>query len=203
MLLLAVIGSLFIFGALGIVLWILVKPLDDEMPSLEQSTKDADVVWGLWYTGDRVMGEGLLKYNSIKRILLLEPNPNNQSFIDGASDADNPVARRVHQIEDLTREAIGRGIEVRWYFERQFQSITIYDKYDKDSVMIDSNLNLWSLNAWISVEFFQLLVKREERPRKKITNEHHTESFNRYVSQYQMIWDFASRSPRPEEYAQQ
>ena len=55
-----------------------------KIPSHREAVNKSQVAWGLWYTGDKMRGLKLLKTGKFKRILLLNPSPNNQSLDEHA-----------------------------------------------------------------------------------------------------------------------
>src|SRR4030042_6887734 len=52
----------------------------ENIPTRREAIEQSEAVWGLWYTGDGMRGDGLFKSGKVKRILLLNPSMQNQSI---------------------------------------------------------------------------------------------------------------------------
>lgn len=78
MLITYIIGGLCLLIALGIFIYNLKQPIEDQIPSMLDTIKDSKVVWGFWHSGVRAKEH--FQYGTVKRMLLLEPNPDNEAF---------------------------------------------------------------------------------------------------------------------------
>ncbi len=171
-----------IFGAVGLG-WSLWRVfVTYSIPSFTRAYKRSNVIWGLWHSGGRTSRNKLhIKYNSLKRILLLDPftddfEPSLENYQDTPEQAKKDIIR-------LTREAMVKGIEVKWYPKMQTHALTFF--------------NPNSVKAWLVVEEHTPLISCDDRPRKllKLGVPEYDSAFLKFTK----LWDKA-RVPNPKEY---
>jgi len=186
----------WIFIAIGLIVFfaLLIKPLRNEIPPLEHSVKNSKVVWGLWFTGDKITEKGLVeKYHSIKRILLLDPKSDAfKRHLEKSIDTEERAGRQIRQ---LTKQAQENNLEVRWYFKEQESGITLYDSQEGNEPSSDK--------AWCVFEKHDVHVLREDRPRTISKNiKEGRKEYEILLNKYKEIWgDKYSREPKHEEYS--
>lgn len=149
-----------------------------EIPSREKAIKKSKVVWGCWFTGGEVEKSRLIeKTNSIKRILLLAPDSIQfKRHIEITPDTEEN-AKRV--IISLTKQALNKDIEVRWYSDAYNQrSITIYNP-DSDK-------------AWLTYQVAEENIARPNRVLYSIKKTDDEEEFKRQQKIYDDIWNHKS-----------
>lgn len=185
-------GCILIVVGIVIVLGYMLKPADDEIPSLRKSIKGAKLVWGQWHTGDRIRSENLTEIGSIKKILLLDPNANNLALKNVANKAKIRLEEAIFEIKALTEKAMQEGIEVRWHTQNIGQAITIYDPQPVEK---DRELKPYSQKAWLTVQVLEPLVGRDQRQLYPIRKAKDPERFNKYIEEFERIWKYASRKP--------
>ena len=193
---LVAVGSIFAFGGAVLIVRSAIKPLDDEMPPIRKAFKESKVVWGMWHTGDRIRSGKLYKIRSTQKILLLEPSRNNPSFERVMKIAKHSFEEAIFEIKTLTRKATEMGIPVRWHTEYLGYALTIYDS---EPIQQNQELKPVSEKAWISVQFLEPSIAREQRQKNMVRKTEETEEFNDYIETYERIWR-TSRIPNPEEY---
>jgi hypothetical protein len=183
-----IICSVFFGMGMIIIACVFLIPSRDEIPTLEDAIKHSRIVWGLWFTGDRHF-DLIQKHNCFKRILLMEPD--SIAFKDSLSlstDAKDSTS----QIKKVTKRAIEKGIEVRWYSEPpQVTSLTIYDTVQGDEP-----------NSEKSYFITTQLDKGKPRSKREIDIIHKTQDsneFNTQINRFKILWG-NSRVPKPEEY---
>ncbi|MBI2832038.1 MAG: hypothetical protein HYX79_07260 [Chloroflexi bacterium] len=171
----------------GIIIWALTKPLAEEIPSFQEAYKKASIVWGLWHSGGRTREQGFhVRYDSLKRILILDPYTaefTNGTLFEGYFDT--PKRAKI-DICVLTREAVAKGISVRWYTKMQSVIYTIFNPENND--------------AWLVAEEHRPNVPRDDRPRKILKKERNKAEFLSIVDKYESLWRLA-RTPLPVEYS--
>jgi hypothetical protein len=186
-----ILSVIFICVGFGIILWALLKPIPNEVPPLEYIIKRSKAVWGLWFMGDRITEQHLIeKYDSIKRILLLDPE--SEAFKESVRKSIDTEERARRQIRQLTGEAKRKKIEVRWYNEVQESGITLYDP--------QSGYEPTSVKAECVFEIHDLLVLRDDRPKRVIRKISDETEFNLLIAKYNDLWNCKSREPKSEEY---
>ncbi len=186
------------FVMLGIILWQVkrakqpkqvAKIKEAEMiPSRREALESAKVAWGLWHTGTRMRIDFLLEVESLRRVLLLEPNAQNPSLGYISTKSKNPVDWIIGEIRATTKVALDNDIDVRWYFTARESALTIYDPTpvgDKPC----------SENAWIYVEYFAPSVGVDQRKGHIIHNSGKDKNrFMGYYKEYEDIWNDSNKS---------
>ena len=175
----------------------------DNRPRIEgvaQSRRDAlessRVAWGLWHTGTRMRIERLLKLDSLKRILILEPNTNSKSVKVIAERSGETEKGIITQLEDTTREALKNGKDIRWYSEHRESAFTIYDNSPIKEP--DGSLKPCSDNAWIYVEYLTPTVGVDQRTGEAIHNKgKDKDRFMGFYQEYEDIWNNKSIPANP------
>lgn len=157
------------------------------IPSFKRTYKKSSAVWGLWHSGGRTREQRLhVRYGSLRRILILDPYTT--EFTSGSlfeGYYDTPKHAKI-DICALTREAVAKGISVRWYPKMQSVIYTIFDP-ERDA-------------AWLVAEEHKPNVPRDDRPRKILKKPNNRAEFESIITKYETIWQTA-RTPSPEEYS--
>lgn len=189
-----IIGGILAGIGLIVLLGILCIPLKKEIPPIEVVVKHSKIVWGMWFTGNEVLQKGLVgKYNSIQRILLMQPDSpafNENIKITGASKEQTKG-----EILKLTKHAIEKGVDVRWYSEHMGIGLTLFDT--------NGNEPMSSNKAGCIVQILIPNAPKDERPTyigsNKIGKEWY---FVGMLKKFNDIWnsDQYSRKPLQEEY---
>lgn len=186
----------FIVGGIltvsGIVLFVFNwrNPVDDYIPSISETIKNSKVVWGFFHSGNRARQS--LNYGSVKRILLLEPEPDNEAFKHVLSEVSvRPTTARTLITEiGLTKdEAVSRHIDLRWHNEVTSQSFMICDSSPK----IEGDLTTFSHQAFVVVQVLDRNLNIEEWAKYKKTASKDKYAFDSYVKWFQDVWDNRSK----------
>jgi hypothetical protein len=177
-----VISWILLSIGLGLLAWVFLKPVLGEVPPIDIAIKKSKVVWGLWFSGDRIYSNQLLeKYNSVKRILLVDPNTDVFRMVVEKSIETESIVE--NEIKRLTKQAMSKGIPVRWYRKFQVTALTLYDPENN--------------KAWCVLQELKPNVPREDRPLSKIKG---TDSqYKGVLARFQDIWDNYSRVPTSSE----
>lgn len=164
------------------------KSNDAALPSRREALESSKVAWGLWHTGTRMRIEKLLKLESLKRILILEPNKDTDSIEIIAKRSEESTESIITQIQDTTREALENGKDIRWYSKHRESAFTIYDATPvKDE---DGTLKPCSDNAWMYVEYLNPEVGVDQRTGEVIYNKGKNKSrFMGFYHEYKDIWE--------------
>ncbi len=161
--------------------------------SRREALESATIAWGLWHTGTRMRIEKLLELPSLKRVLILEPNPDNPSVGEVAEKSNEKPNTIISYIRDTTNEALNNGIDTRWYFKARGDSLTIYDSTPVEDA--DGTLKPCSENAWTYIEYFHPRVGVDQRKGSCIYNKGKDKNlFNAYYREYEDIWNDSSKS---------
>ena len=180
-------GVALIFG-IGIFIYNWRHPTDDEIPSIEDSVKNSKVVWGFWHTGERAKDS--FRYGSIKRVLLLEPNAGNESFLHISTQAQVTKTELSENIHITTEKAITNNIDIRWYDDPTVISFMICDS----SPNIENNRIVnFSKRAYVVVQVIDAHISRSEWAIYKKTMAKDEYAFNEYVNWFKDIWDDRSK----------
>jgi hypothetical protein len=170
------------------------KPIEQ---TFEDDLKVAKIGWGLWYTGTKIMADKSLNAGVIKRVLLLNPDPNNEALKQIVRESDTNIEGVLTDIRTLTEEIaklnrhLGMQINIRWYEEYRPQSFTIFDTDPvKDK---KGHLEPSSPNAWIVVKYLEPLVGAGHRKLDRVFKATHPERFNAYFELYKRIWTQAKK----------
>jgi hypothetical protein len=176
---------------LSIVGYILLKPLSKEIPPIEIAVKDSKVVWGMWFTGERVLAKKLPeKYTSIKKILLMEPN--SEAFETNLEITKASRDETKNEILRLTQMAMKKELEVRWYSTYRGIGLTLCDPLDSDEPS--------SNQAWCVVQSLKGSAPRDERETYISKNTVNGRSyFQSMLQNFKETWE-NSRTPDPGEY---
>lgn len=188
---LQVISWIIVAVGLYIIGYVLFCPLRKEIPPIPHLLKKSKTVWGLWFTGDRMMKEIMAgNGGAIKRILLLAPD--SEAFkknleITGADDGDTK-----RDIRKLTQKATERGISVRWYSRHEGFSLTLYDPLDIGEPS--------SRKARCVVQILIPNVPREDRPLHMGGRQPREDVgyFNGKLIKFKEIWDSKTLSRKPD-----
>lgn len=186
-----IIGYIFLFVGLSYILWIILYPLHDEIPSPEYCYKKSKVIWGLWNTGADMRERGLIeKYHSkIKRILLM--NPESDGFQENLELTSGNELLSKKEIIDLTKLANQKGIELRWYDKLQHNTITFYDYAESCGETPEPR----SEKAWCVLRELKPHVPRKNRPMYKLMRKKDEQEFNHQLSTFNNIWENNSKEP--------
>jgi len=163
---------------------------DDDFPSISETIKNSKVVWGFWHTGNRARES--FYYGSVKRILLLEPDPNSEAFRHVLSEVSiRPVTAKelIAQIELTKDEAISKNIKIRWHNEVTSHSLMICDP----SAEIEGGKTTFSDQAFVFVQVPDRNLNIEEWKKYKKTASRDRGAFDRYVAWFKDVWDNKSK----------
>ena len=174
--------AIALFGVVGLA-WSLWRVfVTYSIPDFKRAYRRSNKVWGLWHSGGRTRRNRLhIKYNSLKRILLLDPFTSD--FAPSLENYQDTPEQAIEDITTLTREAFTKGIEVKWYPKMQTHAITFF--------------NPNSAKAWVVIEEHTPLISCEDRPRKlvKVGKPEYEAAFQKFNK----IWANA-RIPESREY---
>ncbi len=177
--------------AYGIVRDSLALP-QNRLSSRREALESARVAWGLWHTGTRMRIEKLLKVESLKRILVLQPCADNPSLTIVADRSKERTESIANEILDITKDAICNKKDIRWYLQHRESSFTIYDS---TPISEDGILKPCSDNAWIHVEYLIPKVGVDQRTGEAIYNKGKDKArFMGFYQEYEDVWE---RSVQP------
>jgi hypothetical protein len=181
----------FIIGMIVIVATLLI-PSKGEIPDREYAIKHSKIVWAFWFSGGRHL-ELIRKYNSVKRILLMEPD--SPAFKANLQISGYDKAAAKDEIKKLTQLAINKGIGVKWYKSPRYinSSLTIYDPSEGEEPS--------SSKAYYVLSTLEKDVPRSKRALFVIRRKDDENEFKNQIKKFKDIWDNFSRQPRPEEYS--
>ncbi len=189
------VGYIFIALSLLLLLYVLLRPINNEIPPMEYSIKNSKEVWWLWFTGKRHLDRGLLCKDSIKKILVL--NPNSDSFIKNVGFREGDWERSRSDIIAITKEAKSKGISIKWYSEFQKISFTLYEPKGKGQV--------FSNKAYSVREMLELGIPPDSRRKYISLNKGNGQiDFQDRVDSFNRIWDDKSTiEPSERDYGKQ
>ncbi len=182
-----VIGGIAILIGICIFIYNWRHPTEDEIPSIPDAIKYSKLVWGFWHTGERAKYS--FKYGSVKRVLLLEPNRQNKSFLhilEQAPVTPNELAENIHL---TTQRAIDNKIPVKWHNDPTVLSFTICDP----SPTIEQDIVIFSNKAYVVVQVIDKNLDREEWSLYKKTMSKDKYAFNAYAKWFKDVWDNRSK----------
>lgn len=184
-----IVGGLFILAGIVLFVYNWRKPVD-YTPSIPETFKNSKVVWGLWHTGNRARHS--FYYGSVKRILLLEPEPDSEAFRHVLAEVSGrpTTAKELMTEISLTKdEAISRNIETRWHNEVTSLSFMICDP----SPTIEGDLVTFSHQAFVVAQVLDRNLNIEEWGKNKITASKNKYEFDNYVRWFKDVWDNKSK----------
>lgn len=199
----AVVVGDILFGLVALAIAVLIppfcllRPSNDEIPSVRKSVESSKVAWGLWHTGDYVRAEcqhiGMDKF---KKMLLLEPTKRNKALTQVAEKAPNPINVEIEQIRATAQKALTDGVDVRWYWEEVHNTFTIWDDTPVAVVVEGENESQpRSDRAWMVVQVFTPTSSPRDRDRNRINNKaEQRDKFDGYFQQFNDIWNDPKRS---------
>lgn len=174
---------------------------EPRVQDLRTSIQSARVVWGRCHSGNRLMDERLFDFDNVKRLLLLSADEDNKALEHIVELSNDKMDSTISRIRDTTKEAIERGVEVKWHREYRDTSIMIYDTQPKAKA---GKLIPSSDEAYITVQVLEPQVGRDERHIYRINNQgKQGKRFSDHFDDFIDIWENKSRKPRPEEYGEQ
>lgn len=184
-----IVGGVFIVCGVMIFIYNLKHPIEEGIPSLMDSIRHSKLVWGFWHTGTRAKGN--FQYGSIKKILLLEPNPDSEAFKHVLAEATGKATQNEIMTEiSLTKEkALSNHIKLRWHNEVTSLSFTIFDP----SPNIDGELVTFSQRAFVVAQVLDRNLNIEEWSLYKKTNAKDKYAFEEYVKWFKKVWDDRSK----------
>lgn len=191
-----VIGGILAGVGIIILIGIVCIPLKKEIPPIEVGVKKSRVVWGMWFTGSDVLQKDLIgKYDSIQRILLMQPD--SPAFKRNIEITGESEKQAKDEILKLTKRAVDKGVDVRWYLEHIGIGLTLFDK---------TNVKLeqpFSNKAYCVVQLLIPNAPGNERPTYIGKNQTGKAGyFIGMLKKFNDIWDSnnLSRKPSKEEY---
>jgi len=159
-------------------------PQDDEIPSITEAIRNSKVVWGFWHTGERAKRN--FQDGSVKRVLLLEPNPSSEAFKGVLAEAKNTTQNElITNIKLTTESALSNGIEIKWHNEVTSLSFMICDP----SPTIEGELVKFSKRAFVVVQVLDRNLDIGEWSLYRKTNTKDKYAFNGYVNWFKNVWD--------------
>lgn len=178
-------GGLFVLVGFGIFAYNFKNPKDDEIPSIVSAIKNSKVVWGFWHTGARAKQH--FQYGSIKKVLLLEPNPDSEAFKHLLAEVTGKATQKELITEiDLTKEkALSNHIELRWHNEVTSLSFMICDP----SPIFDGGLVTFSQKAFVTAQVLDRNLDIEEWSLYRKSKAKDKYAFEGYVNWFKKIWD--------------
>jgi len=178
-----IVGASFLLVGIGIFIYNWKYPVD-LIPSIEESVKTSRVVWGFWHTGERAKDS--FRYGAISRVLLLEPNMQNASFLHVAKQAQITTRELFENIHLTTEKAIDNNVNVRWYDDPTVISFMICDPIPN----IENNKIVnFSKKAYVVVQIIDANLSRSEWPLYKKSLDKDEYAFNSYVRWFKDVWD--------------
>lgn len=150
------------------------RAIELEFP-LNALFESAQIIWAVWVTGSRAYAQDVHKINSLKRLLLPNPEIKHEAL-------SAVVSRDIKEIKtqsfDLSKAAASAGVEVRWYGSNNLLcgSLIIGEPY-KDE-------------AWAQYEpFLSAKTDAQHRPIIRITKKDNPTLFENFLNEYQAIWE--------------
>jgi hypothetical protein len=169
---------------------------ETKLKSIKDAIKDSKCVWAFVYTGGQILDANVVKKGeptSIKKIILLKPDLNNDAFnyITELSGNDTPTKREkeIQIIRSLLESVKSVSTKVKTYYhsEKLAYTFMIYDKTPK----IEGAIELpKSKNAWIVVQPLEPKRATEKKDWRKwvVKNEGKTkEQFEAYYNLFTKI----------------
>lgn len=192
----APLGYGLVFFAIGAMIFLYHKGRSEtKAKDIVSAVKEAKVTWGLWHTGaTSILDRGVItpgKPTSIKRVLLLKPDPNTPEFkfLTRFAGRDREAEQKRHIDEtnsliDLLHEA---KIPYRCYSEYLLFTFTIFDKKPTEKERGEDIPS--SKDAYVVVQPVE--PKRRLRPYRKwvVRNKgKDKDQFEAYLQLYKEIW---------------
>ncbi|GEM_PF-4571564 len=179
-----IVGGILILAAVTIFVYNLKRPTDDFIPSREQAIRESKVVWGFWHTGENA--KKLLRYGTVQRILLLEPNEANQSFCYRMTEARATKTDLITNVRLTTAAAQALEIPVKYHNELTALSFMICDP-SPDIECSDSVS--FSKRAYVVAQVMDRNLVTSEWPRYKVTKAGNPHAFRDYEHWFKDVWD--------------
>jgi len=158
-------------------------------PTLKEESQQSKVVWALWYAGTKARADKVIDVDIPMKILLLQPNADNEALKRVIEEADTPLDEILADITFLTRRALHKKgrIQVGWLTDYIGYTLTIYDnsptKGKNGELILNSN------NAWLVRTPLDPRVGAGERTRERIYNKgKDAEKFQAYLETYKEFW---------------
>jgi len=172
--------------------------LQGNIRSRREAIEQSEAVWGLWYTGDGIRGDKLLRSGKVRRILLLNPSMKNQSIEENAGVVDCTASSLRSEINLTKDEAEIYHIPYKYYVNFRPQSFTIFDPtpIQNESGEVSEPIPN-SENAWICTQHPAYSISRELWPRKEYKNKGKSKNdFDKYFREFEDIWLNNSVEPK-------
>jgi len=159
-----------------------------------ESIEQAEVAWGLWYTGAGMRTDRLFKKGNIKKILLWNPSTQNKDIEENANVVDSKPHLLRQEIELVKEEIVRYKIPYRYYANFRDSSFTIYDLTPTQNESGEFIPN--SDNAWICIQYPSWTLAVAQWHCEEIKNQGiDKKKFNKYFSEFQDVWDYESVEP--------
>lgn len=152
-------GIIFLCIAFAILFYLLYSGRkESRLKSIKDAIHDSKCVWAFVYTGEQILAANVVKRReptSIKKIILLKPDLNNDAFkyITELAGNDTPTKREkeIQVINSLLESVKGASTKVDTYYhsEKLAYTFTIYDKTPEKEGIIELPK---SKNAWVVVQ---------------------------------------------------
>jgi hypothetical protein len=183
-----VVGWVFIgLAVLGVLTCLFLVKLSSDIPSQELALKKSKMALGFWLTGHSHL-KLLEKYkDTIKRILVL--NPESQGFKDHLKDTDGNEDDVKREIQAITKEANDLNIPIKWYGKYTGKSITVYDSVN-------------SMLPHTKKSFLTYSIPKDKKPSihrdyNKIQNRKNgVDDFRKYARDFNKVWFSESEYPK-------
>jgi hypothetical protein len=186
-----IVGGILVASGIGLFVFNWRNPVDDYIPSISEAIKNSKVVWGFWHSGNRARES--LYYGSVKKILLLEPEPNSEAFkhvLSEVSGRPTTAKEIIIQIGLTKDEAVSKNIDLRWHNEVTSQSFMICDP---SPTKIEGGLVEFSHQAFVVAQVLDRNLNIEEWAKYKKNASKDKYAFDSYVEWFKDVWDNKSK----------
>jgi len=148
---------------------------------LGKQLKSTDTIWALWNTGTVAYLEVTAEVGGLKRLFL--PHPDKSSLQLFAESFNLTWESCASDIRNLTKVALDKKVDVRW-----FKGLTT------DTIMIG---NPYSDDGWIQVETVIACAPAFSCPSFRITKHNQPEPFDTLVKAYDKLWNDKKKCIEP------
>lgn len=143
--------------------------LDRESP-LAEKIRATETIYAIWFTGTKAIAE-IPEVVRVERLLLTNPNSRSLKYYQVAMDEDRNIGK---EIQDTTRRAIAKGIEVRWLHE--FLGYTLMIGNPRGS------------NPWAQLEIAFPIVHGGTHPTLEFRDSKHKETISKMIEVFDSLW---------------
>ncbi len=182
-----IIGVLLVLLALYIFRYNWLNPVDNYIPTISEAIKTSKVVWGFWHTGERAKHS--FEYDSVKRILILEPNPDSEALNHVLRESGANKNDVIQNVKLTKASAESNKIVLKYHNEVTSLSYMICDP----SPTIEGELVKFSKRAFIVAQVLDRNLNIEEWSVYKKGMATDKYAFNAYVKWFKDVWDNRSK----------